>query len=206
MNISIATRTVTQALLATTAVGAIALGGIGTAAAAPELLGPVENVDIAQYLGTWNQVAAVPQWFSLNCASNTQANYSIDPDAGNVVVVRNSCDDYFSNPVNIEGRARINDTDTNAQLQVTFVSLAQQWQYFGGTNYVIADLASDYSWAIVGDPNRASGFVLARSASLSEEQWIDIRSRVEALGYNSCVFLTTVHDEGEHGSRPLCTV
>ena len=61
----------------------------GTAAAQPAAplgaslsTGPLEPVpvDLPRYLGTWNQLAAIPAWFDLLCVRDTQARYTLNPD------------------------------------------------------------------------------------------------------------------------------
>ena len=46
------------------------LGG-GTASAQPPT--PIESLDLNRYLGTWHQLAAIPQPFNLVCARDTTA-------------------------------------------------------------------------------------------------------------------------------------
>ncbi|GGG74815.1 lipocalin family protein [Corynebacterium pelargi] len=43
-------------------------------------------------------------------------------------------------------------------------------------NYRISYVAKDYSLAIVGDPDRLSGFVLSRTPEFSWEQWDLLKS------------------------------
>ena len=64
--------------------GAVHLAGAAHASSLlPPPPAPVEHVNLPDYLGTWYQLAAVPQPFNLVCARDTQARYALD-DAGNV--------------------------------------------------------------------------------------------------------------------------
>src|SRR4051794_3661855 len=107
---------------------------------------PVDRVELDRYVGSWFQLAAIPQWFSFACARDTTATYTAEPDG--TVGVLNSCVTWFGTPFSLEGRARVTDPATNAQLQVTFVRSGAEWVYVGGTNYVIIGLARDYGWAV----------------------------------------------------------
>ena len=60
-------------------------------------------VDLNRYLGTWYQLAAVPQPFNLVCARDTRAAYSLY-DNGDVRV-RNTCTTWANTPNAINGRA-----------------------------------------------------------------------------------------------------
>ncbi|PTR36841.1 apolipoprotein D and lipocalin family protein [Rhodococcus sp. OK611] len=182
------------------AAGAVLLAA--PAAAAP--LAPVPSLDVQRYMGTWHQLAAIPQPFSLNCASDTRATYSL-LDAQNVRV-ENSCTTWTRGSSGVTGNARVNDPATMAQLHVSFPGVSTQDSLDGPTNYVVSHIADDYSWALVGDPARFSGFVLSRSASATAERWQEIRSVVESRGYNSCLLLTSPTTGGREDIRPLCTV
>ncbi|KAA0020181.1 lipocalin family protein [Antrihabitans cavernicola] len=190
-------RTALVGLVATFAV-------LGSGSASAEPLGPIPKLDVQRYLGTWNQLAALPQPYNLNCARDTQANYTLDPQ-GNVTV-HNTCTTWQGGKNDILGKATINDKVTNAQLHVSFPDVPFQSDPNGPTNYIVTAIAPDYSWALVGDPNRLSGFVLSRTTALTPQQWKDVRSAIRTAGYNECVFLTSPTPGGLNQIAPLCTL
>lgn len=206
----------TRNLFSRTAVaGAIAVAAVlaavpAHAAPAPsgsagfEPLAPIASLDVDRYLGTWNQVAAVPQPFNLECARDTQANYQlIDPVN---IRVENTCTTWSGEQNRIVGNARVNDTVTNAALHVSFPGVPTQENPEGPTNYIVAYIADDYSWALVGDPYRTSGFILSRSSAVSPEKFREIRAVVESKGYNSTLILTSPTPGGATTIQPLSTV
>lgn len=208
MNVlSMAARTLVTGACAT---GLLLAGGMAQAAPAPsgsagfELLTPIPSLDVERYLGTWNQIAAVPQPFNLECARDTQANYALI-DAANIRV-ENTCTTWSGGQNRIEGNARVNDTVTNAQLHVSFPGVPTQENPEGPTNYIVAYIADDYSWALVGDPLRTSGFILSRSPAVSTDEFREIRAVVESKGYNSTFFLTSPTPGGATDIRPLSVV
>jgi apolipoprotein D and lipocalin family protein len=167
-------------------------------------LAPIASLDVERYLGRWYQVAAVPQPFNLDCARDTTTAYSmIDPT--NIKVV-NTCTTWSGGANGIVGNARVSDSVTNAQLHVSFPGIPFQSSPDGPTNYIVTYIAQDYSWALVGDPMRFSGFVLSRVPSLSDAAWREIRFTVESRGYNSCLLLTSPLSAGRQDIRPLCGV
>ncbi|AKK07530.1 lipocalin family protein [Corynebacterium testudinoris] len=169
---------------------------------APEL-SQVEDVDPERYMGLWYQVAAIPQPFTLQCTHDTTAEYALIDDS--TVSVRNFCGSHFSSDSAIEGTATIRDTDTNASLRVNFPGVPFQDDN-GPVNYRITYLAEDYSLAIVGDPQRRSGFVLSRTQSLSAEQWSLVNQTVSNRGWWPCAFLTVPMAEGRRDVAPVCTL
>lgn len=176
----------------------------GTARAAPiwEPLQPVQSLDVERYVGDWYQLAAVPQPFNLMCAKDTQARYEV-LDASNVSV-RNTCTTWAGQQSGIAGNARVIDLVTKAQLHVSFPGVPTQDGLDGPPNYIVTYVADDYSWALVGDPLRLSGFVLSRSPVVDAARWNEIRRVAETHGYNACTILTSPTTEGMKDIRPLC--
>ncbi|MFR9751287.1 lipocalin family protein [Nocardia sp. 004] len=165
---------------------------------------PVPRLDLDRYQGTWLQLAAVPQYFSLVCARDTQANYSLDPQ-GNIAV-HNSCITWANTLNEIDGTAVVNDKETQAQLHVSFPGVPTQGSLEGPTNYIVTGLAPDYSWAVVTDPSRISGFVLSRTPTLDADAWQQVRATITAAGQNLCTYLTSPTTGGESRILPLCTL
>lgn len=185
------------------AFGALAAGG-GAAAqpALPPGPAPVPALDLNRYLGVWNQLAAVPQPFNLECARDTRAEYTLDPQGD--VAVHNSCTTWSGGLNEIRGTARVNDPVTGAQLHVSFPGVPGQDMLDGPTNYIVTALAPDYSWALVTDPSRLSGFVLSRSASLDAPTWDQVKSAITAAGQSPCMYLTSPTTGGRSDLTPLC--
>jgi apolipoprotein D and lipocalin family protein len=168
----------------------------------PEL-SQVDYVDPEKYQGTWYQVASVPQPYTLQCTNDTTAEYELIDDT--TLSVLNSCGSQFSSDSEITGTATVRDTDTNASLRVNFPGIPFQNED-GPVNYRITYLDEDYDLAIVGDPQRRSGFVLSRTPDLSPEQWNLVETTVSDRGYWSCSFLTTPMQGGRQDITPLCLV
>lgn len=186
---------------ATLTASALAVTGAGPA---PADTGPapVPRLDLNRYLGTWRQLAAVPQFFNLPCARDTQANYPLDPQ-GNIAV-RNSCITWANTVNEITGTAVVNDRETGAQLHVSFPGVPTQDSLNGPTNYIVTALGPEYSWAVVTDPSRLSGFVLAREPALDAAAWQQVRAAITAAGQNLCFYLTSPTTGGESSIVPLC--
>lgn len=173
-----------------------ALSSTPEANALPEI---DQKVDLNRYQGRWYQVAAIPQPFSLQCSHDTTADYEVlDEDT---ISVFNSCGTPFG-PSTISGKA---DVRSDASLKVTFGGIPFQTEG-GEPNYRVTYLEDDYSLAIVGSPNRLSGFILSRTPDLSSEDWAKVRNITEDRGWWSCAFVTVPAAGGKTGAAPLCTL
>ena len=136
----------------------------------------VEQVDIERYLGRWYEIARYPHWFETDCVGVT-AEYSLREDG--LIRVLNTCiESTLDGPERIiEGSARVVDPTTNAKLKVSFFGP------FEG-DYWIIDLAEDYSYAVVGAPNRRFLWILSRTPTMDEELFQDILDSLPARGFD----------------------
>ena len=138
----------------------------------------VASVDVARYLGTWHQVAWIPNSFQGDCVSNTQATYTLD---GKDLRVQNQCKDVNGKTTEAIGIAKIVGGSNNAKLRVSFFR-----PFYG--NYWVLALDPDYKWVLVGEPKRTFGWVLARESKLDAATLNQILDRAVALGYDRATF------------------
>lgn len=121
----------------------------------------VDFVDLTQYVGTWYEIEKFPNSFQKGCLA-TKAEYSIRRD-GKINVV-NTCKKAKGENV-AKAIARVADKKTNAKLKVSFVPFFNRFGLFAG-DYWILDLASDYSYVLVGSPSREFLWILSRTPEL----------------------------------------
>lgn len=135
----------------------------------------VKYVDINKYMGKWYEIASFPQSFQKGCSCTT-AEYEL-MDNGKVRVI-NSCEvpDKTERKVS-EGKAWVTDKETNAKLKVQFF-----WPFSG--KYWIIDLADDYSYAVVGHPNRKYLWILSRTPQMDKSTYDAIVNRVQQKGFD----------------------
>jgi apolipoprotein D and lipocalin family protein len=171
---------------------AIAALNITTAARAGKQPPPetVAFVDLDRYLGTWYEIASIPNRFQKHCRGNTMARYRMIEHER--IEVTNSCLDKDGTVDTARGVARIVDTTSNARLEVSFVSLFG-WQLFWG-DYWVLDLAPDYTYAVVGTPDYRFGWILSRTPSLNAEIRLRIERRLRESGYDPTSFHDTAQE------------
>ncbi len=202
---SLRARTLFATAVATLGIAAASSGVVATPAGATAVT-PVPSLDLQRYTGEWRQIASLPQWFEALCVSDTVANYSRNDDG--TVRVSNRCVGPAGANIVTRGRARVLDPVTNAQLQVTFVpTLSGGWSYPGNRpNYIVIGLGDAYDWAVVGDPDRTSAFVLSRTSAFSPAQFTTVRAVLQANGFDPCKVRTTRQRGGLQKVVSLCAV
>ena len=144
----------------------------------------VTKVDLERYVGLWYEIAKIPNRFQKKCARGTTAKYLLRED-GRITVI-NRCVKKDGDVDEAKGIAKIEDTNSNAKLKVSFVSFIG-WRPFWGDYWVIG-LDEDYQWAIVGTPDRKYGWMLARTPTLDEDTFEKIFAILERNGYKRDTF------------------
>ena len=153
---------------------------------------PVPFVDLGRYVGTWYEIASIPQDFQKMCASDVTADYAALEDG--TIRVTNACRKADGSMKFAIGNARVVDRQTHAKLRVRFVRVFGEWVDLFGGDYWVIDLASDYSYSVVAEGSRKFGWILSRTPVLSNDVLVGINNRLVAQGYNTCQFLTTVQN------------
>jgi apolipoprotein D and lipocalin family protein len=147
-----------------------------TAAANKKPLETVPHVDLQRYLGTWYEIATIPQRFQKGCVGVT-AEYSLRGN-GDIQVVNTCVKGTLDGEVRrARGKARVVDRTTNAKLKVSFF-----WPFWGA--YWIIGLDTDYQWAIVGHPNRNYLWILSRSTQMNEPLYGELLQLIADKGYD----------------------
>jgi len=160
------------------AMGSVKKSHCGNQDATP--LQTVAHVDLNRYIGTWYEIAKIPNSFQRQCQCGTTAQYALLPD-GRIEII-NACvkkDDSISRAAGI---ARVVDANSNAKLKISFVSLLGIRLFWG--DYWIIGLDENYQWAIVGTPGRKYGWILGRAPILNESTLKKIYEQLDTLGYN----------------------
>lgn len=153
----------------------------------------VPQVDLKKYMGTWYEIARLPNSFQRGC-THTTANYTLNND--NTVTVINKCL-YKGNTdreKGSEGSAYVSDTTTNSKLKVTFF-----WPFYG--SYWIIDLADDYSYAVVASPDKDYLWILNRSPQMSPKLYNKLIKSAAEKGFDVSKVVKTYHRETVSGKE-----
>lgn len=150
-----------------------------TSLAAKDLppLQTVPKVDLMKYMGTWYEISSFPQRFQKGCRCTTAA-YSMT-DKGSVLVLNRCRKDSASGKLSqARGKAFVVEGSGNAKLKVQFF-----WPFRG--DYWIIDLAEDYSYAVVGAPDRDYLWILARTPRMDEALYERLVTRCADKGFDT---------------------
>ena len=135
----------------------------------------VKNFEPERYMGTWYEIARLPQYFERDLDEVT-AQYTLNDD-DTIKVVNSGVKD--GEPTSITGKAKLKDPDANPQtgeLRVSFF-----WPFY--SDYRVIELAPDYSYALVTAGSRDYLWVLSRKPTMDKAQLDGILERAKALGF-----------------------
>lgn len=143
----------------------------------------VADVDLSRYMGTWYEIARLPNSFQEKCVSDVTATYSLLED-GDILVV-NRCRKADGEINEARGKARrASDDGPNSKLEVRFAPAWLSFLPFVWGDYWIIALAPDYSYVAIGGPDRKYLWVLARTPSMDEVTLNQVLEKVKDQGYD----------------------
>lgn len=147
----------------------------------------VDNVDLTRYAGKWYEIASFPQRFQKGCLCTTAEYTLTDKD---YVIVENRCnkDSINGKESYIKGKAFLVKNTGNAKLKVQFF-----WPFRG--KYWIIDLGEDYSYAVVGHPNRKYLWILSRTPVMEQKIYNEILKRAKDKGFDIGKLKMTIQRE-----------
>ena len=163
-----------------------------TAAAAQTAVPPrtVPFVELDRYAGDWFEIARLPNRFQRRCVGDVRASYARRADGRLDVVNQCRTDD---GRIQARGIARVVDDRTFARLKVRFAPAWLEFLPFVWGDYWIIGLAEDYSWAVVGSPDREYLWILARTPRLDEPRDAAARGVARANGFDVERLIQTPH-------------
>ena len=166
-----------------------------TAQAAP--LPPLKSVgsgkvDLNLYQGRWYQIAYYPNTFQKQCVAGTTADYVLQSNG--TVQVTNQCRKADGTLSKAVGAARITPpkilgvpvakgTDTS-KLEVRFAPAALSFINAVWAPYWVIQLADDYRYAVIGEPNREFLWILSRTPQLDPQDRAIINGLLQQQGYD----------------------
>ena len=86
----------------------------------------------------------------------------------------------------IKVKAFTQEGSGNSKLKVQFF-----WPFKG--DYWIIDLADDYSYSVVSNPNRKYLWILSRTATMNNDTYQEIVKRLESKGFDLSKLTKTQH-------------
>jgi apolipoprotein D and lipocalin family protein len=142
-------------------------------------------VDLEQFIGQWYVIASMPSAF--------------DGEARNAVHIVERQQRGFSITYRFDGSSGSGEpTEFTSSATVLNPGINTEWKvrvaWPFNTTYRIIDIADDYSWALVGHPDRTNAWVLSRTPQMDAPIYSDIVLNLQDLGYNIGRLRHVVHD------------
>jgi len=142
----------------------------------------IPEFDVTRYMGTWYEIAKLPNWFQRKCVQGTQARYKVLGPTQ--IEVNNKCTTASGEEIQAIGLARPNGSGRPAQLEVRFAPEWTAWLPMVWGAYWVLDLDADYQRAAVGDPSKSYLWILSRSPLVSAEQYDAVLQRLSVMGFD----------------------
>ena len=144
---------------------------------------PIEGLNLSQYMGTWYEVARLPNIFQNDCAQNTIVRYGLTPSGK--INVNNQCTQPKGKIKQSKALAWVPDPNKPGHWQFSFIQVLNQ--PLGAVPYWVLDYAPG-RYAVVGQPGKQFGWVLSRQPTLDKTDWVRVKQSLARQGYNPCQF------------------
>ena len=146
----------------------------------------VEKVDLNQYAGTWYSLYSIPSTYDKG-SRETTGKYTWNKNGYYDVITS------YKKPGSEEMHAVTSKVyqvpgTNNAQMKAQFL-----WPF--KIDYWVIELASDYSYVVVGHPEHKFLFLMSRKKSIDKKLYTDIVARCEARGYDVSKLTCQNHKE-----------
>jgi apolipoprotein D and lipocalin family protein len=133
-------------------------------------------LDVDRYMGTWYEIARFDSFYQRGCVASSAA-YSRQGD--DVKIINRCYDGSLEGKQKIvEGKAWIPDAKEPGKLRVQFF-----WPFSGP--YWVIDIADDYSWALIGHPEKKSCWVFSRTPAIDDSLYQTLIGKLKARGYDT---------------------
>jgi len=137
----------------------------------------VASVDIERFMGDWYVIACIPTFIETD-AYNAVESYRLDAD-GTIATTFRFNQGGFDGPLKVyRPTGFIRDTASNAVWGMQFI-----WPI--KAEFRIIYLSEDYSQTIIGRTKRDYVWIMARSPSMSDEDFGRLVKFIERQGYST---------------------
>ncbi|MFH1428135.1 MAG: lipocalin family protein [Candidatus Margulisiibacteriota bacterium] len=137
---------------------------------------PDQKIDPERYLGTWYEIARIPNWFEKDLTGVT-ATYSPKPDDKIEVLNQGYLKTLDGEHKRAVGEAWIPNKDRPGQLKVSFF-----WPF--SADYIVLAIDEEHTFALVGS-GRDYLWILSRTPVMDEALYNKLILRAKELGYDT---------------------
>jgi len=134
-------------------------------------------VDLERFMGDWYVIASIPTFIEKN-AYNAIESYELDQDGTVATTFSFSKGGYDGKRKVYNPRGFVRDTASNAEWGMQFI-----WPI--KADYRIVYLNDDYTQTIVGRNNRDYAWIMARTPTISNEDYFEHVKLLREQGYDT---------------------
>ena len=157
---------------------ALGIGALLSACAStPPTIPPVASVDLPRFMGDWYVIAQIPTYLERKAFDSVES-YRLDADGKIRTTFRYRNGSADAPMKTMEPVGRVVPGTNNAVWEMQFVWPIQ-------AEYVIVDLAPDYSRTIVGRSKRDYVWLMSRQPSLPAPELAAAIQKIRELGYDT---------------------
>ena len=161
----------------------LALAAAALLASALPAAAQATDVNLDQFDGRWFEIARNNNGMQRDC-SRAQIDFNPATQASRYSILVTCTRRETGRVETLRANASVTDPATNAKFRFSLAGLLS----FGGLasqQYWVWDHAPDYSWAIMGLPNKSSWWIWHRTQSPSASVRAATLARARALGFNT---------------------
>jgi apolipoprotein D and lipocalin family protein len=141
-----------------------------------EFIPAVKSFDIQRYLGTWYEIARLPQSFE-NGLDKVTATYSLRDD-GTITVLNKGFKAATGEWKDANGKARLKEPGAGAYLEVSFF-----WIFYADYKVIELDTVN-YSYALVTSSSKDFLWILSRTPQLDDSVYNTLTRKAGGWGFN----------------------
>lgn len=159
---------------------------------AKKAIASAAHVDLDRFVGSWFEVARLPDRRDKKCVSDARVTYARTDDGLRLLSLCRLADGSIRRST---GRAKLADDATQARFKISYSSPALDFLPFVWSDYTIIDVADDYSTAVVGAADRKHLWLLARQPTIDDAERQDFLVKARAQGFDTSALFYTSHTE-----------
>ena len=149
---------------------------VGACAGNQPPLATVDHVDLERFMGDWYVIANIPTFLEKG-AHNAVESYELEPDGSIATTFVFRKDGFDGEEKVYRPKGFVTNTETNAVWGMRFV-----WPI--KADYRIVFLREDYSLTVIGRNKRDFVWIMARTPTISDEDYQQMLDLVESMGYD----------------------
>lgn len=168
------------------------LAGCATSASKKPPLTSSASIDLDRYMGAWHVIGRINYIGERgDVASEDVYSLNKDGDIDTVYRYRKSFD-ADDEVKTLESTGLVQPDTSNAFWRIRFFGFLK-------ADYLILEVADDYSWALIGQPSRKLGWIFGREAVMPDPLYSTLIEKMGGYGYDTSRILRVAQVQEQVG-------